>query len=118
MNVPWILILIAVVVVIIAIFGILIYRKKGWKREVDYRSYFTMGIIWLPFGIIFYLIFDNMIGFWFTIMGLAYLLIGLKNKDKWGKPQQVSPKYQKIMMVIIALLVIAFILGILVFSMF
>ena len=116
MDIPWILVSIAVAVVILVILAILMLKRKGWKREVDYRTYFNIGIIWLPLGIIFYLILGSMIGLWFILMGLVYLSIGLKNKDKWGKPQQVSPKYQKIIMTAVAVGVIILILGIIVYE--
>lgn len=116
MSIPWILVSIAVAVVILAILGILVLKRKGWKREVDYRSYFTMGIIWLPFGIIFYLFFESMIGLWFLIMGLVYISIGLKNKDKWGKPQKVSPTYQKVLIIAVMIGVLLLVLGIIVYE--
>ena len=115
MNIPWILVSIAGVVAILAVLFILVLKRKGQKREVDYRSYFNMGIIWLPVGIIFYLIFKSMVGLWFLIMGLVYLSIGLKNKDKWGKPQKVSPKYQKTMVIAVAIGLIVLVLGIIAF---
>ncbi len=115
MDVPWILVSIAIIAVILAVLGIFVLKRKAWEREVDYRNYFNMGIIWLPFGIIFYLIFRNVIGLWFLIIGLAYLSIGLKNKDRWGKPQKISPKYQRIMMIAIALGLIILALGALLF---
>jgi len=52
----------------------------------------------------------------FFLLGLAYLAIGLKNRDKWGKPQKVSPKSQKMLMVSVLIGVIVLILGILVFE--
>lgn len=116
MNIPWILISIVVAVVILAILAILFLKRKGWNREVDYRSYFNMGIIWLPLGIVFYLIFESIIGLWFLFMGIVYLAIGLKNRDKWGVPQKVSPKYQKIMMIAILIGVVFLILGIIAFE--
>jgi magnesium-transporting ATPase (P-type) len=118
MDIPWILVSIVIIAVVLAIISIFWLKKKGWKRKVDYRSYFNMGIIWFPLGIVFYLIFENMIGLWFLLMGLVYLSIGLKNKNKWGKPQKVSPKDQKRMAIIVALLVILFVLGIIVFEIF
>jgi len=44
--IPWILVSIAVAAIVLAILGILINKKKGWKREVDYRNYFNIGIVW------------------------------------------------------------------------
>jgi len=114
--IPWILVSVAVAAIGLAILGILMFKRKGWKREVDYRNYFNMGIVWLPLGIVFYIIFENIVGFWFLLMGLVYLSIGLKNKDKWGKPQKVSPKFQKMLMVSVLIGVVALILGILVFE--
>lgn len=116
MNIPWILFSIVVAVVILAVLAIFVLKRKGWNREVDYRSYFNMGIIWLPFGIVFYLIFESLIGLFFFIMGLVYLGIGLKNKDKWGKPQKISPTYQKAIMIAVLFLVLGVILGIIVFE--
>ena len=114
--IPWILVSIALVAIILAILGILFIKKKGWKRGVDYRNYFNMGIVWLPLGVVFYIIFENIVGLWFLLMGLAYLAIGLKNRDKWGKPQKVSPKSQKMLMISVLIGVIVLILGILVFE--
>ena len=94
MEIPWIIISIAVGVVVLALLAILIFKRKGWKREIDYRNYFNMGIIWFPLGIVFYIIFQNMTGFFFFFVGLVYLAIGLKNKDKWGKKIKVSPEIQ------------------------
>jgi hypothetical protein len=116
MTIPWILVSIAVGIAVLAILAVLVLRRKGWNREVDYRSYFNMGIVWLPLGIIFYAIFKNLIGAWFFIIGLVYLAIGLKNKDKWGKPQKISPIYQKALMIAVLLGVIFLVLGIIVFE--
>ncbi|OGD54335.1 hypothetical protein A3K80_08340 [Candidatus Bathyarchaeota archaeon RBG_13_38_9] len=116
MNIPWILVSIAVGIAALAILAVLVLRRKGWNREVDYRSYFNMGIVWLPLGIIFYAIFKNLVGALFFIIGLVYLAIGLRNKDKWGKPQKISPVYQKALMIAVILGVILLVLGIIVFE--
>ena len=114
--IPWILVSIALAAIVLAIIGILIYKKKGWKRKVDYRNYFNIGLVWLPVGIVFFIIFENVAGAWFLLMGLAFLLKGLKNRDKWGKPQKVSPKYQKMLMMSVLIGVIVLIIGILVYE--
>jgi hypothetical protein len=117
MSVPWTLVSIAVAAVVLSMLVIFWVKRKGWEREVDYRSYFNMGLIWLPVGIVFYLIFENMIGLWFLIIGLVYLSIGLKNRGKWGKPQRVSPKYEKMMIIAVAIGVILLVLGIIALEM-
>ena len=114
MNIPWILVSIVVGIAALAILAVLVLRRKGWNREVDYRTYFGMGIVWVPFGIIFYLIFESVMGFVFLVMGLVFLAISLKNKDKWGKPQKMSPTYQKALMIAVLGLIGLLVLGIIV----
>ncbi len=114
--IPWILISIALAAIVLAILGILIMKKKKWKKEVDYRNYFTMGAIWVLVGIVFFIIFENIIGGWFLLMGLVYLSIGLKNKDKWGKPQKVSPKSQQMLMIGVLIGIIVLVIGILLYE--
>ena len=116
MNIPWILVSIIITILILAILAIFTFKRKDWNREVDYRSYFGMGIVWVPFGIIFYLIFGYAMGFVFLVMGLVFLVISLKNKDKWGKPQKMSPTYQKALMITVLGLIGLFVLGIIVFE--
>ncbi len=117
MDIPWILISVGVLVVVLAIVGIFVFKKRGWKREVDYKSYYSMGIVWLPIGIVFWIVLDSIIGAWFFVMGLIYMAIGLKNKDKWGKPQRVNPNFQKMLVIAVAFGVVALVAGILVFEM-
>lgn len=75
-SIPWLLIAIAVLLVILAIIAIFATRKK--KHEPDYRTFFIMGIIFIPLGFAT----DNS---FFWIVGIAFIAIGLVNKDKWKK---------------------------------
>lgn len=116
MDIPWILVSIVVVAVLLAVIAFLALKKGGWKRKVDYRNYFNMGIIWLLSGAVFYLFFDSIIAFWFLAMGVAYTAIGLKNRKKWGRHQAVPSKYRKIVMIAMLIGVIALALGIIAFE--
>lgn len=42
----------------------------------------------------------------FLLMGIMFVIIGLANKDKWGKPVEVSPEPRKWMIVLVAATVI------------
>ncbi|MFH0869334.1 MAG: hypothetical protein V1839_03840 [archaeon] len=105
------------IIVLLAVF-IVKMRKGGWKRTIDYKNYFIMGVIWLPFGMMMALIFDNSVGMVFAAMGAAYLAIGLKNRDKWGKPQKVTAQKNKIIVTVVAASIMIAVLGVIAFMLF
>jgi len=84
-----IILAIAVVTGLIAVL-IVRKRKKEGKLHTEYRTFFILGVTWLPFSIIlmvvsFILQIPFYIGFPLFIIGLVYLIIGLKNRNKWKK---------------------------------
>ena len=61
-------------------------RKTGVKEETDYQAFFTMGLSFIAMGtILSAAINPSFLGF--LALGIIYLVIGLKNKDKWKKKQ-------------------------------
>ena len=88
MNI-WILISL-LIGVIVAIIGVIVFytlqkkQKEGASKETDYRAFFIIGISFLPMGILFAVLVN--IGFiGIAVLGLIYLITGLKNRDKWNK---------------------------------
>jgi hypothetical protein len=84
--IEYILILLLILAILIGIVTIVLYNKNKNKepsKEIDYRTFYILGISFLPMGIVLSITTKNpgMIG----IMGLgaAYLAIGLANRDKW-----------------------------------
>ena len=77
------------------------------KYEPDYRAFYIMGIIWLPFGIIF-----KTMNFFF-IMSLVFIALGLVNKDKWRKKPKKLDKKQATIGIILGL--ITFVIGVAVY---
>ena len=75
-----------VAIIAVAVIFVLVNRGEK-KRETNYKTIFIMGLGLLPIG----LIFDFMI---FSILGAVYILIGLVNRDKWGKQ---TPKTDKLL---------------------
>ena len=112
----WLLVTIAILVAGLGIGAICILKKCGWKREVDYKNHFYMGIIWVPLGVVFSYTFDIISGFWFFLMGAIFLIVGLKNRKTWGKVQKVNPKTQKMLTLSALIIVIALAVGILIFE--
>ena len=84
--------MIAIFIVTIAILvGTILYfyknKKRTIKKEVDYRAFYLLGIIWIPIGVVFMISVNIAIGISFLGLGIAYMAIGLANKDKWYKQQ-------------------------------
>jgi len=108
--IPWILISIAILIVLIGIAAVTIIKARKEPKEPDYRTWFIMGISWIPLGIAL----DNP-GFW--AMGLIFMIIGLANKDKWKKEKKLSelpPKERRIRIIIISASGVLVLLGIIV----
>ena len=81
-----IILAIAVVTGIIAVLMVW-KRKKEGKPQADYRTFFIIGVIWVPLSIIFMIVsfilqIPFYIGFPLFALGLIYLIIGLKNRYK------------------------------------
>jgi len=71
---------------ILAMAAYFIQGKK--KTQADYFGMFIVGMIWAPIGIII----ENSL---FIIMGILFMAIGLKNKDRWGKKNVKWKKLNK-----------------------
>ncbi|MFH1424694.1 MAG: hypothetical protein ABIG20_03360 [archaeon] len=109
--IPWILLNILIGLIVVGLLAVFMVRSKK-ARDIDYKTYYTMGLTWLPLGIVFMIVFDGMpIGMVFMIMGAVYMAIGLKNKDKWGKPVKMTKKQQKMRGWLIAVGVIILLLA-------
>jgi flagellar basal body-associated protein FliL len=115
MVIPWIMIAILVLLIVFGIiFAVLVKKNKG-KHETDYYSFFVMGIIWLPFGLVIRLFdSDSYIGNMFIVLGLAYTIIGLVNRKKWVK-KKITPEKKRLMWISVIIGLIVFGLGVLVY---
>ena len=75
-NIPWIAITIGLLIVGLLVGLIVFYRNRKEGVEPDYRTFFMMGVIFLPLGIAS----DN---YAFFIMSMVFIAIGLVNRSKW-----------------------------------
>lgn len=63
-------------------------KKKG---RIDYYSFFSMGIIFIPIGVVIK-------NYFFSVFGLVLTIIGILNRKKWEKPKawyELSPQEKK-----------------------
>jgi hypothetical protein len=58
-------------------------RKSGDHAEINYRAFFVLGITFLPVGVTLSASTDNPGFLGMSVLGAAYLAIGLANRDKW-----------------------------------
>ena len=91
-------IVLAILVTIGIILVIVIWKRKGFSRfkETNFHIFYVMGIVFIPVGIVSMIIYSRLgmpffIGMPFLTMGITYLIVGLRNKDKWHK----SSKYEE-----------------------
>jgi hypothetical protein len=76
------------ITIFILIVTVLWMKKKGnegKRKEIDYRVFFIMGISFLPLGIVLTFVVGNPGFIGFMGLGIAYIAIGLANKDKWKR---------------------------------
>ena len=73
----------------IILIGLISYsmKKKNDEsnREINYRAFYYIGVVWLPIGVIFMMFVNTVIGIAFLGIGASYIAIGLANKDRWIK---------------------------------
>ena len=55
------------------------------KKQINYKAFFAVGIIFIGVGITFTSTVSKGLGAAFIVLGVVYMIIGGKNKDKWPK---------------------------------
>lgn len=92
-------IIIALIIIGLAIF--MVFTKKKMNREPNYKTFFVIGLIWLPTGI-------ATKNYGLLGMGLAFSIMGLVNKEKWQeeKVEADLTLSKKIMMVGLTVLLV------------
>jgi hypothetical protein len=81
------ILLITIFVLIVTVFRVKKNSKNEQTKEVDYRAFFIMGLSFLPLGIVLTFVVGNPGFIGFMGLGIAYIAIGLANKDKWKKEE-------------------------------
>ena len=86
------IILLVILVTIGIIFVIVIWKRKSANRfkETNFHTFYVMGIVFIPVGIVSMFIYSRLgmpffVGMPLFAMGITYLIVGLLNKDKWHK---------------------------------
>jgi hypothetical protein len=79
--VQWVLLVLTLATLLIGIFQW--KKKEDTKQEVNYRSFFILGITFIPTGVALSVSTGNPLFIGMSGLGAIYFVIGLKNRDKW-----------------------------------
>ena len=113
-SIPWIMIAIGFFIILFGVLFVVLIKHRKKPIPTDYRTFFIMGVIWTAFGVVFW---EGMR--FFLIMGIAFLIIGLANKDKWEKNRRrfkdMDKFERKIIIWVIVILGLLLLVGIVVF---
>jgi drug/metabolite transporter (DMT)-like permease len=115
---PIILITVALLILALLISLIVMRNKMKHKTPTDYYNLFVIGLIWMAFGALSFIFYENSMSFFF-ILGLAFAVSGLVHKDKWKKNRRtwkdLTPAEQKLKTWIIIILGVLALAGLVVF---
>jgi len=80
---PIAIVILLVITGLLAISLFIFKRKQNIGNEKNYRTFFILGITFLPIGIMMSIAVDNPGFIGIAGMGAAFLVASLVNKDKW-----------------------------------
>ena len=81
---------------------LLVKMRRGEKFTPDYLAWFLVGLVWMVVGLAVSLSTDNPGFYGFTVMGLVFFVLGLKNRDKWHERKSfadLTPAQKRIKLV-------------------
>ncbi len=106
------MIAIAVIILLLLITAFILQKKR--KTPTNYKSFFIIGITWIPMGII-------MKNYVFSLLGALFLLYGLLNKSKWKdypKWSELPPELKRIKTFTVVILSVILIAGIIAYFLY
>jgi len=99
-------IIIGILILVLAV--IFIIRRKKYGYTPKYKTFFIIGITWIPLGIAT----KNWV---FTFVGLSFMIIGVKNKNRWKdekKWSELSPEVRRMKLIIMTIMTLLLIAGV------
>ena len=90
---PWVIAGLVLGLLLIGVGGVMLWKKreKLHMQANNYRTLFILGVIFLPLGVIYGIIYAAsglqvllVLCLAFIAMGLIYSVIGLANRSKWN----------------------------------
>lgn len=93
----WIMVSILIALILLAVLAIFVKRRNIQKNGDKYYGLFTMGVMWLPLGLLMIAIsgYELVIGYFFALVGFFYLLIGFYHRKEWPKEKYFSRLFRR-----------------------
>ncbi len=103
----------SIIIILLIFLAVVFYMKKKNKdMKTDYRTFLYMGLAWLAIGLPFKNQSLLIMGFVFTVLGLAHKKEWGENAKKWS---DLSKEEKVLKGILIAILLILFIVGIVIY---
>ena len=102
---------IVLALLIVGILVVVIAYKKNRNVPTDYRTFFIVGLTWIPLGI-------ATKNYAFTAIGVVFMLLGLKNRSKWKESElrwKDLPSGARMWRIVLIGLAMALFIGVLVY---
>jgi hypothetical protein len=102
--------IILIILILIVIFSIVAFINIKKSGEVDYYTFFVVGLIWIPFGILA----SNKT---FILFGAGFFITGLVNKENWRTRDfsELPVNVKRMRVALILFLIFAFLIALGVF---
>ena len=95
------------------------YRDSDYMRQdTDYRAFFWIGLVCMVFGGPVIWLTDNFSFTGLFTIGLVFFVMGLANKDKWGKRRKLGPKEMRTKLIAVVAGLVVLMAGVFAFMMF
>ena len=107
----WILVAVGIMALILLLIGIYVWRKEGQRHETDYKAFFHMGLVWIIIAGAYMILTREYSLVWLFSMGVIFFVLGLANKDKWGRTRKMTDQGRKRIMLMILVGIALLVLG-------
>ena len=106
--------LVVIVLLLVAVIAVVMKVRRGQSHEIDYRTWFFIGLVWFPLGLFVVLTEDNP-GFWgLTIIGLVFLVLGWLHRAEWRAARtfsELSPEEKRFKLIMLGIGLILLVVG-------
>lgn len=114
----WILAVVGIMAVILLLVIVYAWKNKEKRHDTDYKAFFYMGLVWIIGSAAYMILMNAYDMIWLLSTGIVFFILGLANKDKWGKQKKMSRKGRERITIMLIVGILVLVLGILAFFLY